>query len=98
MIQSGHTVSEQHKTETDRTQPVAQLHIIAKRMQTILNTLNRTYRLVKILSNPQIYEYLESRADVNREGEYGMKTAMQADRFGAKDAFFHKHYIVHVVN
>lgn len=61
-------------------------------MKTFLNTLSNTYKAVRLLSNPTVGAYLEAQLREKKVPSH------KGETFGKKDAFFHKHYIVHVVN
>ena len=55
-----------------------------------MKTLTNIYKAVKLLSNPSVNSYLESQLNKSTPEEAEAK-------FGKGDAFYHKHYIVHIV-
>ncbi|OGK13802.1 hypothetical protein A3H80_01270 [Candidatus Roizmanbacteria bacterium RIFCSPLOWO2_02_FULL_37_19] len=61
-------------------------------MKRLLSTINTTYRVFKLLGNPEVSQMLERQSQSNAE----MKAYIPA--LGKNHAFFHKHYIVQVVN
>ena len=66
-------------------------------MKTILNTLTNTYKALKLLSNPNVATYLERELSIGNTSFADTEIPNESN-FGTRNAFFHKHYIVHVVN
>ena len=60
-------------------------------MKALMDTLSNTYRAVRLLSNPEVGAYLETQFQKK-------PTEESQEPFGKKNAFYHKHYIVHVLS
>lgn len=63
-------------------------------MRTIITNLTNTYKAVRLLSDPTVGAYLQSqmKKSANPKTEPAGET-----RFGTKNAFYHKHYIVQIL-
>lgn len=62
-------------------------------MKTLINALTNTYRAVQLLQDPAVSAYLQSQLKKKAPEE----KIEAPSTFGLKNAFYHKHYIVHVV-
>ncbi len=62
-------------------------------MKTLISTITNTYKAVRLLSNPHVGAYLQSQlTDATKPSREA------SEAFGTKNAFYHKHYIVQVLN
>jgi len=64
-------------------------------MKTFINTLSNTYKMVRLLGNPKVGAYLEAQLTTNTSEN---KEEQKTETLGKNSAFYHKHYIVHVLN
>ena len=63
-------------------------------MKAVINTLSNTYKMVRLLSNPEVGAYLEAQLST----ETAQPTKTPEAHLSKNNAFFHKHYIIQVVN
>lgn len=64
-------------------------------MKTLFNSISNTYKALRLLSNPEISTYITT--EVNRLQKATQKPFI-AETLGVKDALYHKHFIVQIVN
>ena len=64
-------------------------------MKTFIDSITNTYKALRLLSNPRISSYIET--EVARL-QRATQMPFEAQTLGLKDAIYHKHYIVHIVN
>lgn len=62
-------------------------------MKTLISTITNTYKAVRLLSNPDVEAYLQKQLKDTKS-----TTRSDSEAFGTKNAFYHKHYIVQVLN
>jgi hypothetical protein len=70
-------------------------------MKGLITTLTNTYKAIRLLGDPHIGAYLESQLMRTASKANASKIQAQsgeAAQFGTRNAFYHKHYIVHVVS
>lgn len=64
-------------------------------MKTFITTLSNTIKAVRLLSNPHVGAYLQSQLQKDAAEP---RTQEDHETLGIHDAFYHKHYIVQIVN
>ena len=64
-------------------------------MKTLINSLTNTYKALRLLSNPHISAYIETEV---KKLQTATQKPFNSSGLGLKDAIYHKHYIVHIVN
>jgi len=63
-------------------------------MKKIFDTLNNTYKALQLLSNPEIMELLSKEAGNKKTSS----SINHANRLGRGDVYFHKYFMIQVVN
>lgn len=63
-------------------------------MKKFLSTVSNTYKVIQLLSNPQVQTFIAK--NINAVSENHKKPAKQ--KLGRRDVYYHKHFMVQVVN
>lgn len=62
-----------------------------KKMKKFLFNITKTYKALKILSNPELTAYIQN--EFRKKAHYNPENA---NMLGKQSAYFHKHYVVQV--